>query len=50
MEIVQKLKMEFRELLSLLTVEEIMTNYKLIRQTEKVQKLFVRMYRGAAHE
>ena len=43
MEIIQRLKMEFRELLSLLTVEEIVANHKLINQSERVQTLFVQL-------
>ncbi len=43
MEFIQRLKMELRELLAILTIEEIITNKKLIQQSEKVHRLLVKM-------
>ncbi len=43
MEFIQRLKMELRELLAILTIEELITNKKLIEQSEKVHGLLVKM-------
>jgi hypothetical protein len=43
MDIIQRMKLEFRELLSMLTVEELVTNQSLIRQAERIQTMFIRL-------
>lgn len=43
MDIIQRMKLEFRELLSMLTVEELVTNKRLINQAERIQSMFIKM-------
>jgi len=43
MDIIQRMKLEFRELLSMLTVEELVTNKCLINQAERIQSMFIKM-------
>lgn len=43
MDIIQRMKLEFRELLSMLTVEELVTNKRLISQAERIQSMFIKM-------
>ena len=43
MDIIQRMKLEFRELLSMLTVEELVTNQRLIKQAERIQSMFIRL-------
>lgn len=43
MDIIQRMKLEFRELLSMLTVEELVTNQSLIKQAERIQSMFIRL-------
>jgi hypothetical protein len=43
MDFIQRVKLEFRELLSMLTVEELVTNKRLINQAERIQSMFIKM-------